>query len=277
MKRPLDVVVVAALLLGATSARATPSTVVWTPATTYTQPFLVPHITYDSYFGERAGFPTDVGLTLGVVPDNRWVEGELGVDGFYALAPDGRKDLGSGRFASKNAFQLNGKLSLKEGALFGGAPGLSAGGMNLGLTRDYNDFDILYAVLGKTLGAYGQVGVGYYQGNDRLLVKVPASPLDATRKAASGVMASYASPKLAVGAVGLKDVSFGVDYMSGDSAFGAAAAAVTLYFNDAVSLLTGPVLFNDRYSATGGAARFLWTVQLDVDIDFAKPKPAPKS
>jgi hypothetical protein len=277
MKRLLEAMVVAALLLSATAAHATPSTVVWTPATTYTQPFLVPHITYDTYFGERAGFPTDVGLTMGFVPDNKFVEGEVGVDGFYDIAPNNNKGLGDGRFASQNAFQFNGKLSLKEAALFAESPALSVGGMNLGLTKNYNDFNIVYAVLGKTLGAYGQIGVGYYQGNDKLLLKIPANPADATKKAANGFMASYASPKYSVGSVGLKDISVGVDYMSGDSAFGAGAAAVTFYFNDAVSLLTGPVIFNNKYSATGGATNFLWTVQLDVDIDFAKPKPAPKT
>jgi hypothetical protein len=80
-----------------------------------------------------------------------------------------------------------------------------------------------------------------------------------------------------VGAVGLKDVSFGVDYQSGDNLFGALGAAAVFYFTDAVSLLTGPVIFNNKYSATGGVTNFLWTVQLDVDIDFARPKPAPKT
>src|SRR5512134_3744542 len=102
MKRLLEAVVVAALLLTATAAHATPSTVVWTPATTYTQPFLVPHITYDTYFGERAGFPTDVGLTMGVIPDNKYVEGELGVDGFYPMLAPTPTGAASGKYESKN-------------------------------------------------------------------------------------------------------------------------------------------------------------------------------
>ncbi len=277
MKRLLEAVVVAALLLTATAAHATPSTVVWTPATTYTQPFLVPHITYDTYFGERAGFPTDVGLTMGFIPDNKYVEGELGVDGFWALAPDSNKALGDGKFASKNAFQVNGKLNLKEASLFAESPALSVGIMNVGFTSKYNDYNIVYAVLGKTIGAYGQIGVGGYTGNDKLLLKYPSNPADATSKANTGLMASYASPKLTIDTVGLKGISFAVDYMSGQSAFGAFGAAAMFYFNDAVSLLTGPVIFNNKYSATSGVTNLLWTVQLDVDFDLAKPKPAPKA
>jgi hypothetical protein len=278
MKRLLEATMIAALLLSAGAARATPSTVVWTPATTYTQPFLVPHLTYDTYFGERFGMPVDVGLTTGFIPENKFVEGEVGVDGFYAMAPNSNKALGEGRFASRNAFQFNGKLSLKENAAFAESPALSVGATNFGLTKDYNDYNIVYAVLGKTLGAYGQVGVGYYQGNGRLLLDAPnPDGAGVAKKDEKGFMASYATPKLAIGAAGLKDVSFGVDYMSGKNGFGAAAAAAVLYFNDAVSLLTGPVLFNNKYAATGGATSFLWTVQLDVDIDFAKAKPAPKT
>lgn len=274
MKRLLEAVVVAALLLSATAARATPSTVVWSPATTYTQPYLIPHITYDTYFGERASFPTDVGLTVGFIPDNKFVEGEVGVDGFWSLFPT-PTGADAGSYQTKSAFQVNGKLSLKEAALFPESPGLSVGVMNVGFTKDLNDYDIGYAVLGKTLGAYGQVGVGAYTGNDKLLVDLP-SPTSgaAVKKAETGFMASYASPKLHVDTVGLKDISVGVDYMSGNSAFGAFGAAATFYFNDAVSLLTGPILFNNKYSATGGVTSFLWTVQLDVDIDLTRPKPS---
>ena len=276
MKRLLEAVVVAALLLTADAAFATPSTVVWTPSTTYTQPYLVPHITYDTYFGERNGFSTDVGLTMGVIPDNKFVEGELGLDGFYPMLAPTPTGSEAGRFQTQNAFQFNGKLSLKEGALGEYAPGLSAGIMNIGMTKDLNNFNIMYAVLGKTIGAYGSVGLGAYTGNNKLLVDFKR---DGTfKKDETGLMASYTSPKFAVGTLGLKDISFAVDYMSGKNAFGAGALGAILNFSDAIDVITGPVLFNNKYSATTSAppfsqTNFLWTVQLDVDIDFARPKP----
>lgn len=270
MKKALKAAVLAALLGSTTAAHATPSTVVWTPATTYTQPFLIPHITYDTYFGEQTTFPVDVGLTMGFIPDNKWVEGEVGVDALYPVfgTPS------TGERESKSAFLFNGKLSLKEGSLHAYAPGLSAGIYNAGLTEDLTDYNMWYAVLGKTLGAYGTVGVGYYQGNDKLLLE-KFDPASGTPDAAdeTGFLVSYASPKLPVGTVGLKDVSFGIDYQSGESAFGALGAAVILYFTDAVSLLTGPVWFNNEHSAAAaGAQQLVWTAQLDVDIDFSKKK-----
>jgi hypothetical protein len=259
MKKLLGALAVTALLGLATPAGATPSTVVWTPATTYTQPYLVPHLTMDTYFGETAGVPTDVGLTMGVVPPNRFVEGELGVDGFFPILPDA-----NGATPTKNAFQFNGKLSLKEGALGAWAPGLSVGVMNVGLEEGYNDYNIVHATLGKTLGAFGTVGIGGYLGNEDLLLDENGESDEV------GFMASYTSPKLAVGLPGLKDVAFAADFASGKSFFGAVGGAVALYFNDNVSLLTGPVWFLGADSVVDPVYGddFIWTAQLDVDIPF---------
>jgi hypothetical protein len=266
MKKVLEAVAAAALLAAASTASATPSTVVWTPATTYTQPFLVPHITYDTYLGERTFLPVDVGLTIGFVPPNKYVEGEVGVDAFYPILPDV-----NGVRETSYAFQFNGKLTLKEGALAAWSPGLSVGIMNVGLEEDYNDYNLVHATLGKTIGAFGTVSVGAYLGNDRLFVDETGDEDE------MGFMASYASPKLAVGLPGLKDVAFGADIATGENWFSAAAAALTFYFTDSVSLLTGPVWFLNEdlaqglYSfpgTPGTGSQFAWTVQLDVDLPF---------
>jgi len=47
--------VLAAVLLAATGAYATPTTTFWAPSTTGIQPFLTPHITYDTYFWKGTG------------------------------------------------------------------------------------------------------------------------------------------------------------------------------------------------------------------------------
>ena len=62
--------------LTALAARATPSTTVWAPSTTAIQPFLTPHLTYDTYFwkGATAGqagsplYPITTGLTRTPAP-----------------------------------------------------------------------------------------------------------------------------------------------------------------------------------------------------------------
>src|SRR5437870_9212052 len=69
---------------------ATPSTTYWTPATSDVQPFNVWHIGVDNYFrlyqtqqdidkGQGAALPTDVGLTVGVLPFEK-LNMEVGID-----------------------------------------------------------------------------------------------------------------------------------------------------------------------------------------------------
>ena len=59
-------IILAAALPG--TGRATPSTTFWAPSTPFVQPFGVLHVTYDTYFGSKAAYPIDVGLTMGVLP-----------------------------------------------------------------------------------------------------------------------------------------------------------------------------------------------------------------
>ncbi|MGD0237362.1 MAG: hypothetical protein ABSC55_22885, partial [Syntrophorhabdales bacterium] len=77
---------IVALVLLASLARATPSTTYWTPMTPDIQSFGVLHIGVDNYFtigkNARAGggnFPTDVGLTMGVLPFEK-LQMEVGID-----------------------------------------------------------------------------------------------------------------------------------------------------------------------------------------------------
>jgi hypothetical protein len=267
MKKSLEAVVLAVLLGAATAAHATPSTVVWTPATTYTQPFLIPHLTYDTYLGETAFVPADVGLTMGFIPPNAYVEGEIGVDAFYPIYLVDE----NGSRSSKIPFQFNGKLTLKEGALASWSPGLSVGIANAGLVTNKlaparNDFNLLYANLGKTL-SFGTVALGGYMGNEELFLDKDGE------KDNVGFMASFTTNKIAIGVPGLKDLSFAADFSSGSNWFSAVAAAAVLNFTDAIALLTGPVYWLDKDVANAFyGAQFAWTVQLDVDLDFAKPK-----
>src|SRR3954464_1016523 len=69
------------------AARATPTTTVWAPSTTAIQPFLTPHLTYDTYFWRRGSagwtsspiYPVTTGLTMGVLPFDT-VQMEVGFD-----------------------------------------------------------------------------------------------------------------------------------------------------------------------------------------------------
>ncbi len=252
MKNAVKVLVLAAALLAANAAWATPSTVMWTPATTYTQPYLVPHLTYDTYFAEAGAYPIDTGLTIGILPYDA-VNAEVGVDVLYPAV-------------GKAAFLFNGKLTLVEGKLADWQPGLSVGIGNVGLKKDVTDYNLAYGVLSKTIGAAGTVAVGGYYGlNDQLFVNVDGG------KEQAGLIASYTSPDLVIDKPALNKLTFAVDVQTGKNAFGAVGAGVGVYFTPAVSLLTGPVFFLEKALQPGGAS-WMWSMQLDVDLDFTAKK-----
>jgi hypothetical protein len=265
MKKLAHLLAACALLGAATTARATPSTTFWTPATNYVQPYLVPHITYDTYVSERSAFQNDYGLTVGVLPYEK-LQAEVGVDSFMP------------GLATNNLY-LNGKLAIPEGAFGEYMPGVSGGIFGLGFKSDVSDFDILHLELGKTLPYIGNLTVGGYYGlNEKLLVSSSGS----TERA--GFMASWTSPDININLPGLNKIVFMADLMTGKNAFGAAGGGIGLYFTPSIDILTGPVFFFDSNTTTqltgpgfpAGIARpdWLWTVQLDVDFDLRPAKPA---
>ena len=90
--------VVGSLLALSGAAHATPSTVFWTPATTYVQPAGVPHLTFDTYFRGESSPTLFTGLTVGLLPFEK-LQAEAGFDLFFPLPTD-----------AGNSFQLNAKV-----------------------------------------------------------------------------------------------------------------------------------------------------------------------
>jgi hypothetical protein len=252
MKKVVQAVALASLLAAAGAARATPSTTYWTPATTYVQPYLVPHVTYDTYFGETGAYPIDTGLTIGFLPFEK-LQGEVGFDLNYPGY-------------TKNGLLLNAKLGVPEGAFGAWSPGISAGVFGVGFKKDVSDYNIFHAMIGKTFGGLGNLTVGGYLGNDKLLVDETGA------KSAAGFMAGYMGPDINVGLPGLNKLIVAADVQTGKNALAAWGFGVYFYFTPAIDLLTGPVFFlNDKVQP--GGSKMLWTVQLDVDIELlAKPK-----
>lgn len=251
MKNVLEASVAVALLAAAQVASATPSTTVWTPATTYTQPYLVPHLTYDTYVAEQGLLQNTYGVTLGLIPGET-ILGEVGFDLFY---PGFTADF----------VQLNGKLTLAEGVLGSWSPALSVGVSNVGFETDVSDYHLLHGTLSKAT-PLGTLAVGGYYGAGSELLWTGSEGEER-----AGFMASYATPELKIGLPGLEKVLFAADVSTGKNWFGAVGASAVLYFNSNVSLLTGPVFFldSDLYDATYGSD-FMWTAQVDVDIPLFK-------
>jgi hypothetical protein len=106
------------------NAQATPSTTYWTPLTPDIQPFGVLHIGVDNYAtvgkstsGGAGSFPTDAGLTIGILPFEK-LQMEVGID--YLFPQNWVAEDVSG-------FAFNAKFGSPESVLFKESPALYIG------------------------------------------------------------------------------------------------------------------------------------------------------
>ena len=241
------------VLLAGTAAFATPSTQIWIPSTDI-QPFKKLHFGFDQYIkmekadGTREANVINNGLTLGVLPYEK-VQMEVGIDQrSYGVEPS----------TDSTPFYFNAKIGTPEGSLFDGSPAFAVGGFDFG-TKKFDsttlmgtDYNIVYGIIAKTLGKAGRLSVGYYSGNDKLL-------LDKNGKAdETGVLASWdrtiseISDKLWVA----------IDYMGGENSYGALSYGVAWKFAPNVGVIFGMDDWNNsNFKPT-------YTVQVDIDLDL---------
>jgi len=236
-------------------AYATPSTEYWTPCVMDVQPYGVWHITYDSYFtvgkkGDKArDFPTDVGLTVGVLPYEK-LNLEVGYD---LLQP------------SEDSSFFNAKLGTPENSLFDGSPGLNVGIFNVGTKRGVTDYDVLDFIAGKTLPMdLGRIHLGYYTGLTNTL-KDTSTDGDGAN---GGFMVGWDKGICPVnddkGKFQFNRFILAADWATGKNALGGGGVGIYTYFTQDISLLVGPVWFNDA-TLNGD---MLWTIQLDINFKF---------
>lgn len=240
---------VLSLSLAATPAHATPSSTVWTNMTLDIQAYGVVHLGVDNYStafrktsSGGASFPTDYGVTVGVLPFEKF-QMELGVD--FIEATD-------------NPVYFNLKMGAPEGALFDGAPALQVGLFNVGTKKDVTDQNVVDVVIGKSFAGIGRLSAGPYWGNEKVLVD------GAGRKENTGFMVAFDRGFHAVPGPGGEFNRFVVaaDFASGDNAIGGGSVGLYTYLTKDVSLLLGHVWFNDE--RVNGKPK--WTVQLDVNL-----------
>ena len=131
---------------------ATPSTQIWNPSTDI-QGAGSMHLGIDNYFtSDGAGqggyaFPTDIGLTYGLLPGL-----EIGIDGF---------------FPQQSPFVVNAKYGIGEN---GNLPAVALGGFGFGSEKNATDQNVLYAVAAKSFPMIGRLSAGYFSGNEKLLL-----------------------------------------------------------------------------------------------------------
>jgi hypothetical protein len=238
-----------ALLFLPAAAHATPSSTLWTWFSPDIQGYKVLHVGVDNYFtvahtaeDGSGAFATDAGLTMGVLPSQKF-QMELGVD---LVEP------------TDDPLYFNGKAGAPEGVLFTGAPTLQLGVALVGTESNATNYNVGYAVIGKTIPGLGRLGVGPYVGNGAVLRDVNGE------KENTGFVASFdrgfAPAQDAAGNTFNRFVAC-ADYASGKNALGGGAVGLYYYFHPNVSLVAGPVWFNE--AAINGKTK--WTVQLDIN------------
>lgn len=222
---------------------ATPSNLFWTICTTDVYPTKVTHLNIDTFFsvGNRkkngTSFPPDIGVTYGLFTWNN-IRGEVGVDYVGGI---------------KQPWLFNAKVGLLEDILFKNCPSFSVGVFDVGTSRSTN-LSVVDAIIGKTLpNDLGRLFYGLFHGKRAL------------GKHRSGWMAGYQKGFYAVKDEQGKEYNkwwFIADYSSGKNLNGGAGFCLVYFFNQKVSMLSGPVWFTDTH--TNG--RWKWSVQFNVEI-----------
>lgn len=247
-------------------AHATPSTTYWTPAIIDIQSFGVVHAGVDNYFsaGKNSqiennpvtAFPTDMGLTMGVLPFEK-IQMEIGID---VLEPQYYPVL------------FNAKIGAPEDTLFKYCPAIQFGLFDVGIhtknntkggaIQPRNDYNIMYGLIGKTIPYLGRIHGGYYYGNKGALVDGNGN------KGNNGFMLAFDHGFFPVknekGEDEYNKVVLAADYASGKNYIGGGGFGIYYFFTKDISLLAGPVWFNDE-TING---KWKITVQLDVNIDL---------
>jgi hypothetical protein len=228
------------------AALATPSTNFWTPCTTYIQPYGVPHLTYDSYFNRTADFPTDTGLTIGLLPWKKF-QAEAGFD-LFLPGPDPE--------------QFNFKAGFPEDALFKQAPGFTFGIFGMGFHNGVNNYDVVHVNLGKTVSKLGTFAAGGYYGLTRDLMRSS----DGGNQDGGYMLSYYRTLEPWTDRIALS-----ADYLSGKNILGGGGVGLYWWFTKQIDVITGWVWFNDTELNPFPTGAF--TIQLDVDIDFKRMLP----
>ena len=246
----LALAAVVAPVASTTPAGATSSSTIWTNMTPDIQAFGVVHLGVDNYFtlgrtvADGAGdFPTDVGLTVGILPFEK-LQMEVGFD---LLEP------------SDDPLSANFKLGAPEGALFKGAPALFVGMFGIGTERGVTDYNVAHLTVGKTIPGFGRLSAGPYWGNDDLLRSATGE------REATGFMVAFDRgfrPVADAAGNSYNRFVLAADYASGENAIGGYAAGLYTYFSKDIALLVAPVWFNDE----GVNGKWKLTVQLDINL-----------
>ena len=251
MKRNFLIMAVLCFLTNEYS-NSTPSTQVWIPSTDF-QKWKSLHLGLDNYIrtaktdGVRGAGIFDLGLTTGLLPFEKF-QGEIGVD--YLSMGDNNYD--------DHPVYFNAKLGFPEGALFKNSPAISLGAYNLGFEKNLTNYNILYGVIAKTIPVLGRISVGYYTGNEKLLVD------ENLKKANDGLLLSWDRTMTEIS----DKLWLAVDYQGGNNYLGALNFGAAWSFSKNVSVIIGYDIYNNKkaYYNTNNQNANSFTAQVDINF-----------
>jgi hypothetical protein len=209
------------------------------------QAYGVWHVTADEYLyhgktdaGVRYPSVTNLGLTVGVLPFKNY-NLELGVD----------HKSGTG-IGDDYPLYFNAKFGIPENALGKWSPAAAVGIFDLGTKSDVTDYDVVYGKLAKTLGSAGRLSLGYFSGNEKLLLDAKGEKDNSGFFGAWERTMTEISPKLWLC----------VEYMGSESPYGTFNLGGAWKFADNVGMVLGYDIYNNSDIPP--------TVTVQVDIDF---------
>ena len=231
---------------------STPSTQIWIPSTDF-QKWKTMHLGLDSYLrtakteGVRGAGIIDLGLTTGFLPFEK-VQGEIGVDYLY---------LGDNNYDDHPVY-FNLKIGMPEGAIFKNSPAIAIGAYNLGTKKDLTNYNIIYGLIAKTVPVVGRLSVGYYAGNETLLVD------ENLNKSNKGILLSWDRTMTEIS----DKLWLAVDYQGGMNYLGAVNFGAAWSFSKNVSVIVGYDIYNNKnaYYNTSNQNANSFTVQVDINF-----------
>jgi len=231
---------------------STPSTQLWIPSTDF-QKWKTMHLGLDNYIrtskinGIRGAGIFDLGFTTGLLPFEK-VQGEIGID--YLSMGDNNYD--------DYPIYFNAKLGMPESVLFKNAPAIAIGAYNFGLKKNLTNYNIIYGEIAKTIPVIGRISVGYYTGNEKILVD------EAMKKSNSGILLSWDRTMSEIS----DKLWLAIDYQGGKNYLGALNFGAAWSFSKNVSVILAYDIYNNKnaYYNTNNQNANSFTAQVDINF-----------
>jgi hypothetical protein len=153
---------------------------------------------------------------------------------------------------------FNAKIGLPEDAFFKGFPAVALGDYNFGLKTNLTNYNIIYGEIAKTIPMLGRLSVGYYTGNDKVLVD------ENLKKANKGVLLSWDRTMTEIS----DKLWLAVDSQGGKNYLGALSFGASWAFSKNVSVIFGYDIYNNKkaYYNTNNQNANTFTAQVDINF-----------